>query len=105
MKRYVRTKDGKVYDTVKNYESCDTILLKDVAVESDKILDLIQVGDFIFFRSKENNEIYQVIIDTSGHLVSLISNIYVDKTIEVTKLYTEQGDNYILVWDEDRGVI
>lgn len=129
MKRYIRTKDGKIIDlnyalytlhklTVFNgkkayyFQDCENgdghyLTFDQIVKETNTIEELIEVGDFII--AKDN-------IAYSG----LVEEIYLDCCEEkifnlglhcfihytrIAELYTKQGNNYILVWDKDKGVI
>lgn len=91
MKRYIRLKSGKIIES-KDYGTKVSAWNRVVA-ESDDIIDLIQVGDLIKY-SVALAEVGDVLLDC------LLQGI-----ITVSKLYTKQGDNYILVWDKERGII
>lgn len=100
MKRYIRTKDGKIIKIIYNCKiiKCkNKIIVKDYYGEthyhnakiSKNIEDLITIGDLIEFR---NGHSYKV----EGKLTNY------DKQC-ISKLYTKQGNNYILVARKENG--
>lgn len=108
MKRYIRTNKGHIYkwlDTDKIWFGTPNICTKEttplfadseekVIAKSDNIKDLIMVGDLVF--------------DKHGCLVYITDETWLcwcKKFLNIHKIYTKQGDNYILVWDKERGVI
>lgn len=124
MKRYIRLKEGKFIDTkryridkhlVRFIRFFDDKLKKkdleidinDIVAESNNITDLIKVGDLYFYninltdRKVENQfDILDLTFDKDIMLAKLRAG-----QIELTKLFTRQGDNYILVWDKEREII
>lgn len=113
MKRYIRLKDGQIIDT--EHKDADKYLIDRIlgdsfAAESDNILDLIQVGDLVeytdYIYDFEIKNLLRVVLTCD--LVNddiLAMKPYCCDENELQKLYTKQGDNYILVWDKERGVI
>ena len=121
LKRYVRTEDGRLFDTsvetiIENilYPRNEEVFLKcvnvkkEIANTSDNIEDLIEVGDLVevnvdgnllpvyngkgfIYENEEKDE--RVIMDKLG-IIHAISN---RKNINILSIYTKQGDNYILV--------
>lgn len=124
MKQYIRTKDGKIIDTEpfyilprsngltwSKYQTTVLRLEQDIRIgnakEVDTIEELIEVGDLYFYninltdRKVENQfDILGLTFDKDIMLAKLKA-----RQIELTKLYTKQGDNYILVWDKERRII
>lgn len=107
MKRFIRTKANKFYDLSRhntiigkeylqlylNKKSVVLLIpLEDIVAESDYINDLIQVGDIV--KAEKFN--YCIGIEKDPEFKGYDY---------VNKIYTKQGDNYILVWDKERGVI
>lgn len=130
MKRYIRTKDGKIIDLDGNVKYCrrdlykdlsreewwtlvqahDFIKTTDIVAESDNITDLIMVGDLVeytdYIYGFDMTNLLRVILTCD--LVNddiLAMKPYCCDENELQKLYTKQGDNYVLVWDKERGVI
>lgn len=108
MKRYIRTKDGKIFDfkkvwikTIweeweqKEIERLNDEFIKDnrltVIKQADTIEELIEVGDLV----KIGNGLFEV---DEFHLEY-------KEDFEITELYTKQGRNYVLVWTKEEGVI
>lgn len=122
MKRYIRLKNGIVIDTKGRlkqisypyYDGKWLIDKKDIVAESDNIEGLIircgdlvcdsEFGDTPFEVANSESLAYENSVD--------VFRIFNDKKTyysflyeDITKLYTKQGDNYILVWDKERGLI
>lgn len=101
MKRYIRTKDNKIFDSTKPIEQAFTkngcggfrIMpnIKGAVKEADTIEELIEVGDLI-----NRNGIINY-CDDEDYIMSSI------KFAEITELYTKQGRNYILVAENING--
>lgn len=76
----------------------------EIVNQADNILDLIMVGDLV-------DDTYDKIQYVNKSLLYLIKDRkenYDAKKLEdlgITQLYTKQGDNFVLVWDKERGVI
>lgn len=128
MKRYIRTKDGKIYDTTRVENDLfltenivhDYVIHNDFLImifrkadyydkynygasvlgfvdkQSDNIIDLIEVGDLVEFTYKGERI---GIIEIASYDVNSPDNK------NVIKIYTKKGNDYILVWDRDKGVI
>lgn len=125
MKQYIRLRNGQLFDTTKVHikkeewalESSLEILknghiyyyfTKDIIAESDNILDLIQVGDLIRFEFMTDDYDYHkgtIMLDKFSDYMETLKDDMKDDYIDLLELYTKQGDNYILVWDKERGVI
>lgn len=126
MNRYIRTKDGKIFEgaviETELYNSSfynDRIgeqtfysqkmnrwgFVNDIIAESDNILDLIQVGDLI-----EDDYIDSILFVKSSTINFFKDEIEnynskIPEDLGITKIYTKQGNNYILVWNKEQGVI
>ena len=119
MKRYIRLKSGQIIDLDSNckyierrlfanysredywgvVQAHDFIKTTVIVAESDNILGLVKVGDLVRTYLDYTKLEYITEIEDKEDLQNdrLLSHI--------NKLYTKQGDNYILVWDKERGVI
>jgi len=110
MKRYVRLLDtGDFYDTTKTscaslfgWETYDEVTEEDLesCLTGDNVFDLIQVGDLLERFSKDGN------IQMLTRVINHEAEIKVIRSHDnITKIYTLQNENFILVWDKERGVI
>lgn len=102
MKQYIRLKDNRIIDTKKLKKIVGmrvTITFEpykeNIVSQSDDIADLITFGDLVVI--KENGNLYVVFNKQDIEWL-------VEENTPI-KLYTKQGDNYILVWDIERGVV
>lgn len=137
MKRYVRTINGKIIDTTrqffikeykgKNFPKYQIEENKIFAAhfkmrnekpvyddelgyiekQSDTIEKLIEVGDLVFDDEEDSSFCFIVkrIYKEYGMLCfegEFECSRYADT---ISKLYTKQGNNYILVWTKEKGVI
>lgn len=118
MKRFIRTKDGKIHEIADNYRSindCGFVFAPECKVffdqnddfkepkrieiikQADTIEELIECGDLIC----KENELYVVIKHKDDLEVCLRQNY--NHFLEITELYTKQGRNYVLVAEKVDG--
>lgn len=103
MKRYIRLTDNSICDTTNIKEETGTSIIikdkgenilinkeEDIVVESDNILDLLQVGDLV---SSTKNYVWQIRNNYTLECESLLDDII--------EIYTKQGDNFVLVWTKE----
>lgn len=110
MKKYIRLKNNKVYE-VDEWETdiCvrtnhGWVYKADIIAESDSVFGL---GGYAYFEDINGN--IHVIDDIAfdfnrNEWCFSVKNVAFFEN-EIAKLYTKQGDNYILVWDIEKGVI
>jgi len=110
MKRYIRTKDGKIWDTnwyhddftneevpyYDFYEKGGFIYLDSIIAEADNIFDLIIKGDLVEYKDDDN--------DTWLEDIKKSWEDYKETSL-INKIYTKQNEDYCLVWDKERGII
>lgn len=93
MKRYIRTKDGKIIDCEQHCCLLGVITIDEIIKQSDTIEKLIEVGD----------------LTERGFVGELLSNGFITNDdhfhlfMFITELYTKQGNNYILVARKEDG--
>lgn len=132
MKRYIRTKDGKIFDTKnetnsivlrdlndiskreeaivsEHFGNICGILKKDIIKQADTIEELIEVGDLVKFGGSGSHRIvssYYFKPNKERDYTSFkdYEGVIYD-TQYITELYTKQGRNYVLVWTKEEGVI
>lgn len=111
MKRYIRTKDGKIFDICRDYiyDKYDYYrAIKDcyeILKEADTIEELIEVGDLVFDDEEDSsfcfivNRIYKKygVICFEGEFKC---SRYADM---ITEFYTKKGNDYILVAKKEKG--
>lgn len=113
MKRYIRTKDGKIIPTkrLKKNDDNEFWVLNEFGIgtyiidttfiinQADTIEELIEVGDLYFYNIKLTDRKVENQFDILG--LTYDKDIMLAKIragqIELTSLYTKQGNDYILV--------
>lgn len=109
LKRYVRTKDGIIWEYDEKSSCClskgkcfynNKKTENDITNTSDNILSLIKNKDLI--KLADNDLVYEVIennieVDGTIKIDSRELNCDIDELSYITKIYTKQGNNYILV--------
>lgn len=133
MKRYIRTKDGKIFDISKylkliegfcedlydEYSAFDIVCERELGTkylyivkQSDTIEELIEVGDLIVYidqnlkkDSLRQPEIAKVYLSQSGKELCCEGAWLKYFFKDLLELYTKQGRNYVLVWTKEEGVI
>lgn len=104
MKRYIRLEWGKIIDTTKiktkgyveEYNGRKYFYGDEYIAESDEITDLVFDEDLVKVYDNILNKTYF----TKNEDVDIESYCF-----ELLAFYTKQGNNYILVWTKERGVI
>lgn len=111
MKRYIRTKDGKIFDLQAVNHSVRHAKIRkvnngdiEIVKQADTIEELIEVGDLVKMKTEAGLDmIINVfsLIKTGEMAFQKIYKNYED----ITELYTKQGRNYVLVWTKEEEVI
>lgn len=80
--------------------------------ESNNILDLIELGDLVSvnWTDCENDKYPREVVGVGDNYINVDNDFYEDDKYEdhtnyITELYIKQGNDYILVWNKDKGVI
>lgn len=116
MNTYVRLSDGRIVDTtdwkakkVSDKDRGQEIILyhgkkrvafntKDIVLQDDYVTSLIMKGDLTDFG-------FITQVDYSTGLFSCSGYKHPIPFICISKLYFKKGNNYILVWSKDKGII
>lgn len=111
MKRYIRTKDGKIKDLkvlryafeksyFPNQKDYEDLLQSPIIKTADTIEELIKVGDLVKFGGTGSHTFVSVLRDKT----SFYDYWGCIKEYQyITELYTKQGNDYILVAKKENG--
>lgn len=104
--RYVRTNSGDLWElwdnksmVYKNPHSSNFITDDDpnITKRADEIKNLVKAEDLIFYGNR--------FCSVPLRVAQMDLMVQIKPLNNIVALYTKQGDNYILVWDKERGVV